>query len=69
MKRGQEAQHEGEGANTRRVDYGTFQKWQCDLDREHQTMSWLDCVAEREGAKSVVTKLKCKVCTELANKI
>ena len=69
MKRGREAQQEAKGAKKQRVDYATFQKWQRDLDREHQTMSWLDCVAEREGVKSIVTKLKCKVCTEFADKI
>ena len=32
-------------------------------------MLWLDCVVEREGVKSVVPKLKCKVCTKFADKI
>ena len=50
-------------------NYATFQKWQRDLDHEHQTVSCLDCVVEREGAKNVVTELKCKVCTEFADKI
>ena len=69
MKRRQEAPEEGGGTKKRRVEYATFQKWQRDLDREHQTMSWLDCVAEKEGAKRVVAKLKCKVCTEFADRI
>ena len=44
-------------------------KWRRDLDRECQTMSWLDCVVEREGAKTVVAELKCKVWTEFVDRI
>ena len=71
MKRRRETQDEGElaGAKKRRVDFTTFQKWQRDLDREYQTKSWLDCDAEKEGAKKVVTKLKCKVRAEFVEKI
>ena len=71
MKRRRETQDEGklEGAKKRRVDFTTFQKWQRDLDREYQTKSWLDCDTKKEGAKKVVTKLKCKVCAEFVEKI
>ena len=53
----------------RRVDYATFQKWQRDLDREYQTMSWLDCSCDREGGKKPVNKLRCKVCSEFVDRI
>ena len=32
-------------------------------------MSWLDWSTEKEGAKKMVTRLKCKVCTEFVDKI
>ena len=53
----------------RRVDYATFLKWQRDLDRELETLSWLDCISEREGTKKIVAKLKCKVCEQFEDKI
>ena len=43
-------------------EYTTFQKWQCDLDRENQTMSLFNCNTEKQGAKRWYTTLKCKVC-------
>ena len=46
----------------RRLDYGTFQKWRKDLDRECLTVSWLDFPA-------VISKLKCKVCSEFKHNI
>ena len=52
-----------------RVDYATFQKWQRDLDREYQTLSWLDCSTEKERGKKVVDKLKCKACSEFVDRI
>ncbi len=66
MKRRHDAPDE---VKKRLVDYATFQKWRLDLDREHQTMSWLDCNSEKEGTKTVVMKLKCRVCTEFVDKI
>ena len=60
---------EQKGTKKRRVEYATFQKWQRDLDHDHQTMTWLDCVAGKEGMKKVVAKLKCKVCSEFADNI
>lgn len=50
------------------VEYTTFQKWQCDLDHEYQTRSWLDCNSEKGGRK-VVAKLRCEVCTEFLDRI
>ena len=68
MKRSHDTQAEA-GSNKKRVTYETFKKWQCDLDKECQLMSWLDCETAPEGRKKVVEKLKCKVCTEYVNKI
>jgi len=52
-----------------RVEYATFQKWQCDLDHKYQTMSWLDCSCDQEGSKKPVNKLRCKVCSEFVDRI
>ena len=51
------------------VEYSTFQKWQRDLNRELQMMSWLDCNQEAEGVKKGIINLKCNVCTEFVDKI
>ena len=69
MKRRREGQDEADGTKKRRVEYATFQKWQRNLDRELQTMSWLDCVIAKQGAKKVVAKLKCKVCASLTESV
>ena len=69
MKRRRETQVKADGIKKRHVEFATFQKWQRDLDREHQMMSWLDCNTEKEGAKKVATTLKCNVCTEFVSKI
>ena len=42
---------------------------QRDLDREHQTLSWLKCDSVVESEKKVVFKLLCKVCTQFEEKI
>ena len=41
----------------RRVEHATFLKWKHDLDREHQTLSWLKCDCAVESGKKVVFKL------------
>ena len=68
MKRGGVLQEGASDAKKRRVSYTTFQKWQSDLDREYQTMSWLDCSSEYEAGKKVVSQLKCKVCSEFVDR-
>ena len=69
MKRGPVKQDETGKAKKRRVEYATFQKWQRELDRECQTMSWLLCTSEMDGGKKVVSQLKCKVCIDFADRI
>ena len=69
MKRSCETQREAGSSKKRRVEYATFKKWQRDLDREYQTMSWLNCSSETEHRKKVVAQLKCKACTEFVERI
>ena len=69
MKRRCKTQGKADSTKKQHVKCATFQKWQCDLHCEHQTMSWLDCNTEKEGTKKVVTTLKCRVCTEFVSKI
>ena len=68
MKRRRDTQS-GAGNAKKRVTHATFTKWQRDLDRDCQTMTWLDCETMTESGKKVVEKLKCKVCTEFVDKI
>ena len=53
----------------RRVVYGTFQKWRKHLDCECLTVSWLDCTNEKVNSKTVVSKLKCNVCSKFEHNI
>ena len=64
MKRRPSTAAEGEPAQKRSVTYETFKKWRTDLDRDHQTVSWLDCDTVSEGGKKVVQRLKCSVCSK-----
>ena len=69
MKRRHETQEEVGSHKKQCVKYTTFKKWQCDLDCEYQTMSWLDCSRETEHGKKVVAQVKYRVCTGLVKKI
>ncbi len=53
----------------RRVSFATFQKWRTDLDRECNTLSWLDCECSGQSSRKIVEKLKCKVCTQYEPRI
>ena len=44
----------------RQVSAATFKKWQSQYDREHQTLSWLQCYMDSK-AKNMVDSLWCKV--------
>ena len=68
MKRRRDTQSKAGNAK-KRVTHDTFLKWKRDLDRECQTMTWLDCETGMESGKKIVEKLKCKVCTEFVDKI
>ncbi len=52
----------------RQVTVSTFEKWQRNYDREHQTLSWLRCDTDKED-KSGVALLWCSACREYQNKI
>ena len=69
IRRRQDTPQGEPGAKKRRVEYSTFLKWKRDLDREYQTMSWLDSDSETDSGKKVVSKLKCKVCKEFEERI
>ena len=47
----------------RRVEVKSFQRWKKELDKDYQTITWLECTAVPPGNK-LVDKLKCKVCTD-----
>ena len=68
-RRCEETQDEAGCSKKRRVEHATFLKWKRDLDREHQTLSWLECDSAVESGKKVVFKLLCKVFTQFEEKI
>ena len=53
----------------RSVSHGTFNKWKAELDKDYNTMSWLDCETVFVAGKKTVIKLKCKLCTQFESKI
>lgn len=53
----------------RKVSHATFLKWKTELDKECQTLSWLDCETAGVGAKKTVVKLLCKACVRFQSKI
>ena len=46
------------------MTFFTYKKWLTELDRSHQTISWLDCDTRLIEGKRVVTKLKCRICAK-----
>ena len=57
---GSEAAGPSRKANKRQVTKSTFDKWQQEHERDHQTRSWLRCDLERD--KRYVASLYCAVC-------
>ncbi len=53
----------------RKVTYATYQKWKSDLDRECQTVSWLDCDSKIVAGKRIVSKLRCTACSKFKARI
>ena len=51
-------------ARKRKVAYATFKKWKAEMDRECQTLTWLDCDMEIQSSKRFVTKLQCNISTK-----
>ena len=48
----------------RKVVYSTYQKRKADLDRDCQTIIWLNCDTEVSGKKKIVMRLRCAVCSK-----
>ena len=48
-------------AKRQRVNLPTYHKWKTEMDKECNTLSWLDCETSGAGARKTVEKLKCKV--------
>ena len=59
----------GTAAKKRKVSYSTFQQWKRDFDRDHRTLSWLECETQVEESCRVVTQLKCSVCKNFRSRI
>ena len=57
---GSEAAGPSRKASKRQVTTSTFDKWQQEYERDHQTLSWLRCDLERD--KRHVAALYCAVC-------
>ena len=64
MMRLRDSSTEDSNSKRREVTFFTYKKWLTELDRCHQTISWLDCDTRLIEGKSVVTRLKCRVCTK-----
>ena len=59
MRRRREETLDEAGCSKKRcVEHATFLKRKRDLDREHQTLSWLECDSAVESGKKVVFKLR-----------
>ena len=52
----------------RQVTRATFEKWQREFEKEHQSMSWLRCEVEKTD-KNIVSKLFCLVCQKYKDRI
>ena len=52
----------------RQVTRATFEKWQREFEKEHQSMSWLRCEVEKTD-KNIVSKLFCLVCQKYEDRI
>ena len=64
MKRLRDSSAEESSSKRREVTFFTYKKWLTELDRSHQTISWLDCDTRLIEGKRVVTKLKCRICAK-----
>ena len=51
------------------VSYNTYLNWTSELDKECNTLTWLDCELTGAGSKGSVEKLKCKVCVQYRSRI
>ena len=56
-------------AKKHKVMYATYQQWKSELDRDCQTVSWLDCESKVVAGKRIVLKLRCSMCAKFKVKI
>ena len=52
----------------RQVALSTFEKWQRNYDRDHQTLSWLRCDTDKAD-RNLVASLWCSACRDYQDKI
>ena len=52
----------------RQVSVATFEKWQRNYDKEHQTLTWLKCEVDKSD-RSLVALLWCLACREYESRI
>ena len=45
------------------ISVSTFEKWQRNFDRDHQTLTWLNCDKDKRD-RGLVALLWCSVCRE-----
>jgi len=53
----------------RNISYSTYLKWQSELDKECQTLSWLDCSLTGKEGKKTVDRLKCTIYSKYNSRI
>ena len=42
----------------------TYTKWKAEMDKDCQTMTWLECDTEIHSSRRFLTKLRCSVCAK-----
>ena len=58
----------GGPSKKRIVSYSTYEKWQVDMDKDFQTITWLDCEVKKEGVKKMVAKLSARCVINLSRR-
>ena len=58
-----------EGRKPRYIDIDTFKKWKHDLDKEFNTVTWLECETVMASGKKMVRSLKCDIFSKCRIKI
>lgn len=69
MKRGLATQDEAGNPRSSILNKLPTESGNANLIMSFQTMSWLDCFSEKDSGKKVVSQLKCKVCSDFAERI
>ena len=56
-------------AKRRKVSLSTYNKWRTEMDKDCNTLSWLECETSGTAGKKTVEKLMCEVCIQFQSKI